>query len=108
MKKKLKEIFSKGMFIAIGGYPIDFPIGQKWDDIDGLLGSILKIVDIAINFAAVAAIAMIVVGGYLLMMAGGDPEKVERGQKTLTNSIIGLAIVIVVKLIIKLVLDLFT
>lgn len=107
MYKKIKDFFKKGLFLTIGGYSVDFPIGEKWNTPDDLLNNILDIVNGAINLSIVVAVAMIVVGGYTLIMSGGDPDKAEQGQKTLTNSIIGLAIVFVVKLIFLFVIKFF-
>lgn len=108
MKKNIKEFFEKGLFVTIGGYSINFPVGEKWGTPDELLNDILDIVNMAINLSIVVAVVMVIVGGYTFMMAGGDPDKVDQGQKTLTNALIGLGIVFIVKLIFILVLDFFT
>ena len=107
MKKNIKEIFQSGLFITIGGYSIDFPIGEKWGSIDDVLANIIDIINMLITLSAVVAVVMIIVGGYTFMTAGGDPDKTEQGQKTLTNALIGLAVVAIVRLIIQLVLDVF-
>ena len=107
MNKKIKDFFKKGLFLTIGGYPITFPIGEKWNTPEDLLNNIVDIINLAINFSIVVAVVMIIVGGYILMMSAGDPDKAEQGQKTLTNSIIGLVVVFVVKLIFILVMDFF-
>ncbi len=58
--------------------------------------SIYKIVmNLASDILAIVgylAICMVIWGGYQYMMAQGDPGKVAKGKKTITNSLIGLAI----------------
>ena len=58
--------------------------------------SIYKIVmNLASDVLAIVgylAICMVIWGGYQYMMAQGDPGKVAKGKKTITNSLIGLAI----------------
>lgn len=109
MKKILKSIAKGGMFITIGPYTIDFPVSfPQWTSLDDIIEEGLDIVDILIGLASVVAVMMIIVAGYKLITASGDPEKIESGQKTLTASVVGLVIVWAVGLIIKLVLQVTT
>lgn len=55
-------------------------------------------VDLAV-VAALGAIGFIIYGGYLYMFSGGESGKVAAGKKTITNSIIGLAIAMLAKVI---------
>ena len=52
MRRNLTENFKKGLFLTIGGYTVDFPVGEKWGTPDDLLGDILDIVNIGINLPA--------------------------------------------------------
>jgi hypothetical protein len=40
---------------------------------------------------------MVLVGGFQLMMAGGDTEKVTRGRKTILYAAVGFAVVLLAK-----------
>ena len=53
---------------------------------------VLNIMSDVLAVVGYLAILMVIVGGYQYMMAQGDPGKVTKGKKTITNSIIGLAI----------------
>jgi hypothetical protein len=47
---------------------------------------------------------MVIVSGYTLITSAGNPEKVERGQKTLSATIIGIILIYLVSMIIKYIL----
>lgn len=107
MKKDLKKIFRKGFFVMIGGKDIEFPIGEKWGGLDEVIFDIKDIINIAIALSSVAAVAMIIVSGYTLITASGNPDKIEQGQKSLTAAIIGLVLVLIAGLVVRFVLKTF-
>ena len=72
---------------------------------EGLLRKMYELLNAAVPFAALVAVVMIIVGGYSLMIAAGDPDKIKNGSKMITASVIGLALVFLSKLIMKLVID---
>lgn len=45
-----------------------------------------------IGLAGLVAVAFIVFGAYTLITSGGDPENITKGQKMITNAVIGLII----------------
>jgi hypothetical protein len=107
MKKYLEKITKGGLLVTIGGHNIDFPILDVWgssDPIGALLEDGVDIINLLITFSSVVAVAMIIVSGYKLITAAGDPDKIDSGQKTLTAAVVGLVIVWIVGLIIKFVL----
>lgn len=53
-----------------------------------------NILNIAIRLAGVLLFIMLIVGGFKYLTAGGDPEKAQAAQKTLTCAIAGLVLVI--------------
>lgn len=55
---------------------------------------VLNIIQIGLTIGAYVAIAFIIFGGFLLMTGGANPGQTERGQKTILNAIIGLAITV--------------
>ncbi len=74
-------------------------------DIEDLVGT--KVVD-AINFftgfAALVAVILIIVAGYMFITSSGDPDKVDKAGKTLSGTIVGLIIVFVARLLVEFVL----
>ncbi|MFA6754524.1 MAG: hypothetical protein WCR68_01625 [Candidatus Dojkabacteria bacterium] len=106
MKKSTKNFFKRGLFVTIGGQVVDFPIVEKWKDLDEVILDVKDIINAFIMFSSVVAVAMIIVSGYTLITAMGNPDKIEQGQKTLTAAIIGLIVVWIAGLIIKFVLTL--
>jgi hypothetical protein len=105
IKKGIVENIKKGLLVSIGGLDIDFPIDPNWDSPEDVLNTGNDIITEIIIFASVIAVAMIVVSGYTLITAAGDPEKIQKGQKTLTAAIVGFIIVTLVVLIIRFVLS---
>lgn len=69
---------------------------SQFEGEEKLQASIWKIVlNVASDVLAIVgylAICFVIWGGYQYMMAQGDPGKVAKGKKTITNSLIGLAI----------------
>lgn len=55
---------------------------------------ILRIINFGLSIAAVVAIAFVVYGGFLYMSAGMNEKNAEKGKKTITNALIGLAFII--------------
>ncbi|MBI4433319.1 IPT/TIG domain-containing protein [Candidatus Uhrbacteria bacterium] len=56
--------------------------------------TIAKIIRAFLGFLGVIAIGITLVGGFLWMTAGGSEEKVVRAKKTITNGVIGIAIIL--------------
>lgn len=55
---------------------------------------ITHVLSVVARLLGIAAFVMLLVGGFQLLTATGDPKKTEAGQKTLTAAIVGLLIVI--------------
>jgi amino acid transporter len=59
-----------------------------------LIKIIFEIIRYLLSFLGVAAVLIIIYGGFLWMSAGGNPEKVEKAKKIITQAIIGLIIIL--------------
>lgn len=55
---------------------------------------IANIIRIALGFLGIITVCLILYGGFLWMTAGGNEETIEKAKKVLTNSIIGLVIIL--------------
>ena len=65
---------------------------------------LLKNIILAIvQISAVALFVMFLVGGFTLLISGGDPKKLEQGKKTLTYAVMGIIIMIAAYLVIQLI-----
>lgn len=74
--------------------PIVLPFGIPVD-VPALFRAIGSVITAAWTIAGIVAVAMIIYGGYSIMIATGDPQKLKKGQDTLAYAVVGLIIVIV-------------
>jgi len=69
-------------------------------------GSLLsQVFNILLAFAGVAAVIFIIIGGFWFITSSGNEERAEKGRKTLINSIIGLAVIILAATIVRVVVN---
>ncbi|MDX9739415.1 MAG: pilin [Candidatus Dojkabacteria bacterium] len=73
--------------------------------IELIFGPIENIFDMFLPIGALIAVAMIIYGGYLYIVSGGDPARKQLAQGTLTWSVIGLIFLFLIKAILTLILD---
>ncbi len=95
-----------GSLLCIPNSPIgsnDSILGEK--TIGGLAARIVKIL---LFFSGIVAVIMAIIGGYYVMTAGGNEAQATSGRKTLTNAIIGLAIIILSYIVIQAVISFVT
>ncbi len=59
---------------------------------------------VILGFAGAAALIMFVIGGIQMIIAAGNSENFKKGQQTLTNALIGLAVIFCSYMIINFVL----
>ncbi len=63
------------------------------DQWDGIIGVIKKFINYALWLLALIAFAMLLWGGYKMVMSGGDEEAYKEGLKMLKNAAIGIAFI---------------
>ena len=56
------------------------------------------------GFAALVAVILIVVAGYMFITSAGDADKVEKAGKTLSGAIVGLIIVFIARILVEFIL----
>ncbi len=66
-----------------------------------LFTSAANLVNYLLSGAAVVAVGGVVYGGYLMVTSAGNQSKTETGKKAVTNSLIGLAIILLAFLMVK-------
>lgn len=62
-----------------------------------------NVVTAVIQIAAIALFVMFVIGGFNILMSGGDPKRMEQGKNTLTYAIIGIVVMVLAYLIIQII-----
>lgn len=79
--------------------------GSEPPKIEEIFGPIENIFDMILPIGALIAVGMLIYGGYMWIISGGDPSKKQVAQGTLTWSIIGLVFLFLIKAILTLLLD---
>jgi type IV secretory pathway VirB2 component (pilin) len=82
------------------------PVSSDLSSWEGLLRKFYQLFDFFIPFSAVVAVIMIIVGGYSLMTAMGDPDKIKKGQGIITAAVVGMVIVFLARLLVKFIIEL--
>jgi len=81
------------------------PVSSDLSTWEGVLRKIYELFDFFVPFSALVAVIMIIVGGYSLMIAVGDPDKIKKGSDIVTAAVVGMIIVFLSKLIVKFIID---
>lgn len=75
------------------------------DPIAGPGGLISDITNVVAVFAGIAAVVMIMIGGFKFITSTGDTSKVQEAKKTIMWSVIGLVVIVLARTIIVFVLE---
>jgi hypothetical protein len=62
--------------------------------VDDVLPIGLAVLEAALTLGGIVAVVMVFVGGFKYVISQGEPDKAAGGRKTVTNALIGLAIII--------------
>lgn len=89
--------------IEVSTGELDFLPGED-KEVDIFVTDILNWI---IGAATLVCVVMLVYSGYMYMTAGGDEQKVQTAQKTITGSLIGLAVSLLSLVIVNFVLETF-
>jgi len=76
------------------GSPLTLDNPLKYGTIPELINGIL---DFMLLIGAPICALFILIGGFQLMTAGGNPENVTKGRKTITYAVVGYAIILVAR-----------
>ena len=66
---------------------------------------ILGVLQVIIGLGGIFAACMIVYGAYVFILSGGDFENAAKGQKVITNAVIGLILAAITFMVINFVVD---
>jgi TRAP-type C4-dicarboxylate transport system permease small subunit len=104
--KRIQKIYTTLFFLAFTAVTVNNPAKGFFSvkfgtDFKTILESIL---DLIVSFSGIIALLFIIIGGYQYMTSAANPKLAESGKKTLTNAIIGLAIIVLSYVIIRIVI----
>jgi len=68
--------------------------GEKVATLKGFECVFANILNVVVRLAGIALFIMLLMGAIKLMIAGGDPKKIQSAQQTFTYAIFGLAIIV--------------
>lgn len=78
----------------------------QYGNLDTLVSTkIASLINFMTGFAALVAVILIVVAGYMFITSSGDADKVEKAGKTLSGAIVGLVIVFVARVLVEFILN---
>lgn len=87
--------------VMIGGVDVAAPaVKEAFTTPEGVVETVVFILNTLVGLSALVAVIMIVVSGYMFITAGGDSDKVKSAGNTITSAVIGLAIVFLARTII--------
>ncbi|MEK7616402.1 MAG: pilin [Patescibacteria group bacterium] len=73
------------------------------DDFTVLVGKVISFIKDLVLYAL--APLMVVIGGFQIMTAGGNPEQVTKGRKTVMYALIGIVVVLLAEGLVSLIKD---
>jgi hypothetical protein len=75
--------------------------------IEMIFGPIESIFELLLPIGALIAVAMLIYGGYMWILSGGDPSRKQLAQGTLTWAIVGLVFLFLIRAILIVILNIF-
>ncbi len=77
----------------------------KPPELSALIGPIEKLFSLIFPLGIFIAVAMVVYGGYMWIMSGGDPDRKRQAQGYLTWSLLGLVFLLLIKMLLGVIID---
>lgn len=95
------KAYQKSLEITVNGKTENISDGQPF--FCSATDLILTIINYLLYFSGTVSILFIMLGGFWYLTSAGNDEQAEKGQKTLTNAVIGLVVVIMAFTIVRVV-----
>ena len=104
MEDKKKNIIPLG--ITIGGYSFEAPVVKDgFTTFEGFMDIAIFGLNALVGLSALVAIGMLIYGGYTLITATGDPDKIQKGGEAIKAAIIGMVIVFLARTVVLFLLE---
>ncbi len=100
MKKALLKIFYLSLLFAPS--PV---FAQEPPQLSEAYAILANVFGLVMPIAQILAVIMIIVGGYMWMMSGGDPSRIKTAQGTFTWAVIGLIFLSIFRLVLNIVFN---
>jgi hypothetical protein len=85
-------------FAAITTWGVDARLEGRTDDLPTAIQSLMSY---ATNFLYLIAVGFALYGGFQILTAGGEDDKVKSGKKILINAVLGLFVIFIAASVIK-------
>lgn len=69
---------------------------------DSLVATVINILSIVVG---IAAVIMIIIGGFRFVMSGGDPKNTESARNTVLYALVGVVIVLLAQILVRFVIN---
>lgn len=89
-------------FAAISTGNVDERLRGRQDDLPSAIQSLMSF---ATNFLYLIAVGFALYGGFQILTAGGEDDKVKSGKKVLINAVLGLFVIFIASSLIKFVIE---
>lgn len=83
-------------------YTINVPINNGRTEYSSFSEYFVDLINFAINIALALAVLVIVYGGFKYVTSGGDDAKAKDGKDLIVGAVVGLALLLLIKVIIPL------
>jgi ABC-type Na+ efflux pump permease subunit len=104
--KSIKEYIEGKSYMFASWFGITNPWGSDdFTTVGGTVSKVTTVINTAIYASALVLVGLLVYGGYIMITAAGDGDKIEQAQSIITNAIIGMVIVFIARMIIMFLID---
>lgn len=83
-------------------YTINVPINNGRTEYNSFSEYFIDLVNFAINIALALAVIVIIYGGFKYVTSGGDDTKAKDGKDIIVGAVVGLALLLLIKVIVPL------
>lgn len=87
--------------VALAQFTTPTSTGTNLPNDTSLTGFIMKIINIALAVAGLIAVLFLIIGGFRYITSAGNEESAEQAKKIITNSIIGIVVIILSFVIVR-------
>jgi hypothetical protein len=99
--KAFAQVFNGGGISA----GVDAASGVTGVDTDEPRNAVIAVIEAALNYLALIAVAMIIIAGFYLVLSIGNDDGKEKAKKIIYYTVIGLVVILLSRIIVSLVTE---